>query len=188
MNMTYSIQPLYISPLIASLVPRRKLHDFALFCLFISFTVFCNATEAAAFKWPDFQANLEPGPSASSVAAPTPTIPLEPVAPDTSEERARFSGSWEGWMCWPPDVDLKITITKVTNKRAKIGYGAASEEWGQVYKEISARFKGDVLRGKLGKAKIFFGLREDGNLNFKWQSGHDWCTGLLNRTSFAEGN
>lgn len=168
----------------------QNLRNLIAVCLTVSLSLIYSATEAASFEWPDFQAELEPSQSVSSIKAPTPSLMLEPALPDASDERSKFNGSWEGWACRYKVVDLKIVISKVSKKGAEVGYAVASEEYNiePTYFEKSARFKRDVLRLKLNRGvRVFFGLREDGNLNYKWQNRDGfWCTGILNRTEFAQ--
>ena len=58
------------------------------------------AQAQSTYQWPDFQPDLQPGPSNSDVKAKPPTVTLSPPTVGTPPaERVKFSGYWQGWMC-----------------------------------------------------------------------------------------
>ena len=142
------------------------------------------AEASSAYRWPDFQHRLKPGPSNSPVKAEPPTLRMVPAAADTPDELASFAGVWEGWMCPNRSVDLKLAITSGTGEGARIEYGYGSKRFGRFNRMLSARFDHDVLRAKLPKgAELILGMRDDGHLNVKWERSkrNVWCSGILAR-------
>ena len=108
------------------------------------------AEAQSTYQWPEFQPDLQPGPSNTDVKAKPPAMTLAPPEVGTSPERAKFSGYWEGWMCRDAIVDVNVLVTKVTNKGAKVRYAAASEHSDSLKRPVSyirsASFIGDVLQ------------------------------------------
>ena len=146
------------------------------------------AQAQSTYQWPDFQPDLQPGPSNSDVKAKPPTVTLSPPAVGTPPERVKFSGYWQGWMCRDRIVDVNVSVTKVTDKGANVRYAAASKHVKTLRRPVSytrsARFDADVLRLRLGqKTEIVLGMRPDGHMNIKWDSpSRGWCTGIMQRT------
>ena len=148
------------------------------------------AETQSTYQWPEFQPELQPGPSNTDIKAKPPAMTVSPPAAGTSPERAKFSGYWVGWMCRDKRVDVNVLVTKVTKKGAKVRYAVASEHVGSLKRPVSyirpARFKGDVLRLWLNpQTKIILGMRPDGYMNIKWDAvarGSGWCSGVMQRT------
>ncbi len=138
-----------------------------------------RTTQASSFEWPDYQARLWPGPSASSEKAKPPTLALTPAAAGTPDDLASYGGLWEGWMCRNRFRDVKVAISNVAREGARVEYRQNDEKYQAFSVTLSMEFSGDVLQGLPNNAAyLTLGMRPDGHMNVKYEVPNRWwCSG-----------
>lgn len=135
-------------------------------------------------NWPKFMPTLDPGPTASPVAATLPgNLVVEAPAADVPADKARWSGRWSGWACRNYTCDTRLIVEKVSADGAVIHQALASATQQPFYARVEAKFVGDELQGTLvSGATITYRRRESGDLEFMWWKNNDnWISGILSR-------
>lgn len=148
-------------------------------------TSMVTGTANAQTPWPDFMPSLVHDLSLSSAAALLPNdVRIHPVAPDTLDARAAFSGLWKGWACQNRRSDTAIAVEQVTNSGATLVYAFAGQNQANPSVRIDATFEGKELHGTLASgASLTYRIRNGGFLEFLWQSKDrkQWAAGILKR-------
>lgn len=149
------------------------------------FTILLLSTGVASAQtnWPDFMSKLDPGLSASPVAAVVPaSVTVEPPAPDVPPDKARWSGKWAGWACQDQVCDTKLIVEKVTAESATIIYAFASANVKPFTAHLEAKFVGDELQATLRSgAKLAYRMRREGDVEFLWRREAQWAAGILSK-------
>jgi uncharacterized protein len=143
-----------------------------------------------AVQWPDFQASLSPGPSASTVPARLPPgLHVDSAGPEVPAARRALLGRWSGWMGRERTGSIELLVQRLTDTGAVVVYANAdgARHIPNTVQTLSMQQFGDrELRGFVytsgGDAILALRLRPDGAMDIMLNEGFLWVTGVLERS------
>jgi hypothetical protein len=152
-----------------------------IFCL--TFALSLNGIAHAQTPWPEYMSRLTPARSLSPVAAPLPAdITIEQPAPNVDDDKIRWLGIWKGWACQNQRCDTRLAVERVNEKTATITYSFAANGIGPYVERAEAKFNGAELQASLsGGAKIYYRIRDSGDLEFFFQQDKVAMGGVLSK-------